>query len=404
MLDLRKYLKKDGKEKKATIALEDYKRKIWFHKKKKVILLCIGVLILFILVGMGIIYQSNLTYDDFRVLSVSKLENIENSKYSSFGEYIIRYSMDGISCMDKNGNAVWERAYEIKTPIIDICKDFVVVAAQRGNNLYIFNKAGFQGEIVTQYPILRVTIAAQGVVAVVMEDGGMNYVRMYDVAGTELVGKKSSLEGEGYPFDIALSENGQKLIVSALNMKGGTIYNSLDCYNFSGVGQNYIEQLVAAFGLDGEFGDSLIPEVEFLNENIFCAFSDSEIYIYEMKEIPELKQTITLDQTIKTIFYNDKYIGLILNTEEVGAKGRLCVYDLSGKLMADELLEQDYKDIFFAENTIIMYNDYSMTIFTISGRVKFKYTFDKDIILMKRISETRYVWVSSSSISEIKLN
>ena len=63
--------------------------------------------------------------------------------------------------------------------------------------------------------------------------------------------------------------------------------NSLVFYNFSEVGQNYIEQLVGGYSKK-ELGDVLIPEVAFLDNTNICAFADNKLIFFQMKEIPEL--------------------------------------------------------------------------------------------------------------------
>jgi hypothetical protein len=52
-----------------------------------------------------------------------------------------------------------------------------------------------------------------------MEESGTSYIKMYDVydvGDEELITIKSDLEGRGYPFAIALSPDGKKLVISSL--------------------------------------------------------------------------------------------------------------------------------------------------------------------------------------------
>jgi len=410
MADIRQFVRKNSKttistqEKQEEVVKEDksYHKKILLHKGKKVGQV-IGIVLLIVILLVGLqLYEKSRTFTDYDVLALTELTESGNMTYVGYDEYIIRYSMDGISCLDKNGVLIWGQAYEIKNPIIDICKDYVAVAAQKENVIYLFNKSGSQGAITTEYPIISISVASQGVVAAVMEDNGMNHIKIYDKEGEELIKIKTSLEGNGYPLDIELSEDGMKLAVSSIDIAENQLENSLVFYNFSEVGQNYIEKLVGGYGKK-ELGDILIPQVTFVNNTIVCAFADSKLIFFKMKEIPELFQTIELEEQIHSVFYDEEHIGIVLNDSENGGLYEMQVYNLSGNLVMTQKLEQDYKDISFSKDQVILYNDYSVCIYTLRGKKKFEYTFDKNIILFRQLSEFRYVWVNSSSINDIRL-
>lgn len=373
-------------------------KEFWQSKKWIFILAGIAVLLL-----TGSIYRYYLTkkvFTEYSTVSISETADVENSRYLAFGEYLLHYTLDGISCVDKKGTLIWGQAYEIKSPIVDICEDYVAVAAQRGNIIYIFNKSGYQGEISTLYPIVNIEVARQGVVVAVMEDAGTNYVKIYDVKGTELVTMTTSLEGRGYPFAIGLSPDGKKLVLSSLNITSNKIENIVEFYNFSEVGQNYKEQLVGTFS---EFKNSLIPKITFINNTTVCAFMENQIGVFSINEIPEeLVLTIPISGEIKTIFHDDRYIGVVISDND-DAIYRLFVYNTKGKMILEKPIYQDFKDIYFWEENIVLYNSYDCQIIGLDGTIRFDYTFDNDIALLKPVSYTNFVWASSSFISEIHL-
>lgn len=399
MINIRKYMKERKKKEE-----DSFEKKLWFHRGRK-LAAAAGVLILAVgMFGAYQYYRKHLVYTEYDVLSVSELTEILNGEYKAYGDYILRYSMDGISCMDKNGGLVWGQAYEMKNPIVDICSNYVAVAAQKGNEVYIFNKSGYQGEVKTQYPISAVCVAGQGVVAVMLEDSGNNYIKLYDTAGEELVTIKSSLEGEGYPFAFSISEDGKKLALSSLDIDGNSLRNVVEFYNFSEVGQNYVEQLVGTY--QEEFANSLVPEIEFINNDTVCAFADNQMVIFQMKEIPEITAVIPIEDKIHAVFYNASCIGMILEHEQEGALFQLKVYTAEGKEVSGIsgiTLAEEYSQAFFTKENLVLYNEYSCKIINMSGVEKFNYTFDKNIVLLKYIADSRYTLITPSSISEIRL-
>lgn len=410
MADIRQFVKRDGKTtlleqvKKNEVAKEGAKiQKKFPFLVSKVVRRGIGIMLISILLFAGIhFYEKSRVYTGYDVLTLTQLSESGNMTYIAYGDYILRYSMDGISCLDKNGVLIWGQAYEIKNPIIDICKDYVAVAAQKENAIYLFNRSGSQGSITTEYPIISISVASQGVVGVVMEDNAMNYIKIYDKEGEELIGMKTFLEGNGYPIDIDLSEDGKKLAVSSIDIIENELENSLVFYNFSEVGQNYIEKLVGGYSKK-ELGDVLIPQVAFLNNVMICAFADSRLIFFRMKEIPELVKIVEVEKEIHSVFYSEEHVGIVLNDTEAGGIYLLQIYDNSGNFIRQLPLEQDYKEISFAQDQVILYNDNSVCIYSLDGNKKFEYTFEKNIILFKQIIGYRYVWVNSSSISDIRL-
>ena len=410
MADIRQFVKKDGRAAllKQIGKGELVKEGVTNPKKilppvGKVVKRGIGIVLIMVLFLTGIhFYEKNRTYTGYDVLTLTELTESGNMTYITYGDYILRYSMDGISCLDKNGVLIWGQAYEIKNPIIDLCKDYVAVAGQKENSIYLFNRSGSQGAITTEYPITSISVASQGVVAAVLENNGTNYIKIYDKNGKELVGMKTFLERNGYHMSVDLSEDGRKLVVSLIDIAENELENSLVFYNFSEVGQNYIEKLVGGYSKK-ELGDVLIPEVVFLDNTIVCAFADSRLIFFRMKEIPELIQIVEIEKEIHSVFYSGENVGIVLNDTEAGGVYLLQIYDKLGKLTKEVLLEQDYKNISFAEDQVILYNDNSVCIYSLDGDKKFEYTFEKNIILFKQIIGFRYVWVNSSSINDIRL-
>ena len=410
MADIRQFVKKDGRAAllKQIGKGELVKEGVTNPKKilppvGKVVKRGIGIVLIMVLFLTGIhFYEKNRTYTGYDVLTLTELTESGNMTYITYGDYILRYSMDGISCLDKNGVLIWGQAYEIKNPIIDLCKDYVAVAGQKENSIYLFNRSGSQGAITTEYPITSISVASQGVVAAVLENNGTNYIKIYDKNGKELVGMKTFLERNGYPMSVDLSEDGRKLVVSLIDIAENELENSLVFYNFSEVGQNYIEKLVGGYSKK-ELGAVLIPEVVFLDNTIVCAFADSRLIFFRMKEIPELIQIVEIEKEIHSVFYSGENVGIVLNDTEAGGVYLLQIYDKLGKLTKEVLLEQDYKNISFAEDQVILYNDNSVCIYSLDGDKKFEYTFEKNIILFKQIIGFRYVWVNSSSINDIRL-
>ena len=115
----------------------------------------------------------------------------------------------------------------MQAPIADICDTTMAIAEQQGTQIYIINEDGLVGNFETQYPILKVRVSTQGMVAVVQEQDNITWINLYQADGTVVANDKTTVSETGYPMDVDLSPNGQRMAVSYLGMKEGILGSSV---------------------------------------------------------------------------------------------------------------------------------------------------------------------------------
>ncbi|MBB2184598.1 hypothetical protein H0486_17130 [Lachnospiraceae bacterium MD1] len=360
------------------------------------------LVLLLIIAIVGAIYLYKLNNKDYH--SFEEIKSIENTGenvvgYLNYGNAVIRYSRDGAVAIDKDGSLIWNGSYEMLNPIVDTCGKYVVIADQNNKLIHIFNEKGAVSSIPTLYNILKVEIASQGVVAALMEEGDTNYIILYDTDGTVLGEKETYVSKEGFPIDITLSDDGEKLVTSYLSTTKGEIINTVAFLNFGEVGQNYTGRFVGGY----EFEDMIIPKSVFLDNDTVCVFKEDGFLIYSMPEIPNLIYEENLDGTIKSILYDKEHIGIVLEESGTSSK-RLLLYNNKGQRILERELTFDYHQIYLAGDEVIMHDNQSVIILKLNGKEKFRYTFDKnftDIYPMNHLN--RYFLVSDKKISTIAL-
>ena len=109
MSNVRKYVK-DRKEEQKVSEDQSYVKKIKKHRATIKILIAAAVLIIILGILIYNIYMSRKVYADYSVSSKVELSDITNSNFYKFGNYVIKYSSDGLICMDGT-NQVWNMAY-----------------------------------------------------------------------------------------------------------------------------------------------------------------------------------------------------------------------------------------------------------------------------------------------------
>ncbi len=396
MISIKKFLNRQKDEE----IDEEYENKLKKHKlnKFKRYAIIVAVFAIFI-IGIRI-YYINKTYSSYSVTNNILSGDTTKCKFYEYGDYFIRYSNDGLAYI-KNGETVWNQAFEMKQPILDICNDYVAIAEQQSNTIYIFDTTGLLGKIKTAYPIVNLEVAGQGVVAAITTESNANHIELMDKDGEVLVSGQTVLSGDGCPIDISLSEDGTKLMVSYLYVNGGASQTKVVFYNYSEVGKNEVDRVVGGFN---QYKSTIVPKVEFLTNDIAVAFGDDMFTIYSIKQKPSIIAEYELDKEIKSIFYSEEYIGFTFQPENLDDPYDITIYDIDGDIIYEGTLDLEYKNIKLDNSNLLIYSDDTFIVQTVKGKIKFSKKLDENINEILGINGGyKYILVSSESIDQIKL-
>lgn len=356
--------------------MEEYKKKIKQHRHKVLRRILFVVLSICLSVAALALYLSLRHYDDFNVISSAERADTPATIFAEFKGNILKYSNDGALYIDTNNDRIWNQTYEMSSPAIDICGDYLAVYDKKGTKIYIMNTSGPIAGIETTMEIQQVSIAAQGTIAVLMGDRSNSYLVLYDKSGTELVSGAIYGEDGGYPIAIALSNDAIKLAVSMLDINDGNVKTTIAFYNFGSVGENEIDRIVAA----NSFSDMVIPELKFISNDRMVAYADSEIILFEGTQKPKVAKEIIFAQEAKSIFYNSKYMGVVFSNRDEEMTHHMTIYDMHGSVIMDQDFSMEYSYIGFLENNeVCILKEHSCDIYTVRGIYKFHYDFDETL-------------------------
>lgn len=380
--------------------ISEYDQVLYRHKRRRRRLI-IAVFLLAVAAVVGfIIYNHFKVFKDYTVKEETEINNRENDQYAVFGDYLLQYNNDGISCLSGT-EQIWNQAYEMKKPLMDICGSYTAVGEQKSNTVYVFDASGLQGQMEMQYPIVKLEVANQGVVAALEEDGEANYIEVRDKDGSSLITGKTVLDGNGYPIDFSLSEDGTKMVVSYLCVNGGQAETKVLFYNFSDIGKNEVDRMVGGFN---HYQASIVPEVEFVNNNVAVAFGNNIFTIYSMKNKPEIVAEETFSNEVKKVLYSEDYIGLVFYNSAGEKPFELVVYDLDGKQVLSTPYEKEYDTVKLDKDTVILYDEFECRVIALNGREKFKYTFSEQIVdILPTEDAYTYYLVGATKMKRIKL-
>lgn len=361
-------------------------------------LLFIGILCFFLIGGLLFLYLY--TGTEYSVLSEEERTDINGTAYTEFGDYFLKYSSDGVTCISGKGSVLWNSTFNMQSPVVDICGMTAAVADQQGTQIYIFNESGQLGQFQTSLPIEKVRVASQGVVAAVLNDGDVTWINFYDTQGNEIAKTRTSLGESGYPLDIALSPDGMKIMVSYLRVTQGIMNTKICFYNFDSVGQAEINNMVA----EQTYENTVSPEVMFIDEDTSVAFLSNGFSLFKGKQIPEQKKKTEFEEEILSVFHDGDCFGFIFKSDKQEHKYRMQLYNASGRQIVKTYFDLDYKKVKLEDGNLILFNDRAFEVYNTGGRKKFSGTYDKaiqDIIKVKGFR--KYMVLSQNHVTTIRL-
>lgn len=375
--------------------MEDRKPKK-LHRKLKICLAVVLIAAVFVGIYLGLQYQ---TYGNVRIIKTHEEGSSDNANYVQCMDGVLRYSRDGVALLTDDGKEAWNQACQMNNPIVEMCGDTAVVGDKGGTSVYVFEKKGLKGEIQTTRPIEKLTVSAQGIVAAILKDEKTPLVMCYDAKGNILVEHTTSLKNTGYPVDVALSKDGNVLLVSYLFAKGNIVSSRIVYYHFGETGAGKEGHQV----YQKEYEGVIVPTTAFLDADTSMLVADDAIVLYEGLEEPKESARIEMSDEILSVAYNEKLIAVVLR--DAGQTGqKLYVYNTKGEELSATEIEREYTRIKVAGKQIILYDGTFCSIVTKNGIYKYEGELETNIVEIYPVSGlNKYVVISTNGFQTVQL-
>lgn len=331
------------------------------------------LVILVLLVIAGLFYVRHRTYCAVESRVIWEKELAADTPqtflgYEPFQGGCIMYSRDGAEFIDGKGVSVWQRSYQMNDPVCSTCGSYAVIADRGGTKLYIFSDTGVTGEVSAVMSIARAVVSGKGLVYAVLDDSDADFIVAYRKDGTAVdLSVKSVVNGDGYPFDIAVSPDGTQLVTSYVSVGDGAVKESVVFRNFGDVGQNADSRRVVG-GFMEEFEGHVVTRVTFPTNEYAHAFYDGGAAFFSTKVLtsPELITKVEPEGIILSIAEDDSHTCLIVE-EEDGTK-KLLIYDARGRQTGSAVIEMNYSGFTVGSECVILYNQRTAAGYSMSGR------------------------------------
>lgn len=360
--------------------------------------------VLAIVVGVVIVVELLLairSFDSYEVLDSSNRNRSGATQYQMFGDSLLEYSNDGISCISRRNDILWNQSFEMTSPDVEICGEYLVVYDAAGTKLFIMTESGLQKSLEMTAPIQAVCIANQGTIAVLMKENQVSQVKLFDKKGNELANGKFYGDKGGFPIDIALSHDGTKLAVDMVDVTQGQVNTTISFYNFGSVGQSEIDNNVGTYTFKG----LLVPKIDYVSNSRMIGMGTGKLLVFDGAQKPELSREIPITEEVLSFFHNDKYIGIVYDNIEVENSWHIKVMDMRGKIVMENDTTIPYNKIeFLSNNEICVMNATQCELFTIHSVRKFSYEFDEELSKVFATDGGQdYTFIFKDTIEEVRL-
>lgn len=345
------------------------------------------------------LYVEKRSYHSYKVLNTSEQEDVVSTQYVEMDGDILRYSPDGVSVVDSSMNTVWNETYTMQNPIADVNGSRAVIADSEGTSLYICDKKGVTGTVTTSYSIVKVRVAANGMVAAILDDDENTWINFYNSDGSLVAENLTKIDDPGYPMDVAVSDNGV-MMVTFQYVDGSKTTSYVAFYNYGDVGQNEDDRIVSGY----TYENVVIPQVECISESQYIALRDDGFSTYQGNQIPKEVKTINVKQEIVSTFFDDQRIGLVFKNNSKDSEYTMEVYSMNGQLKFRKNFNVAYSTIKMSDGNIIMYNSSQICVMNSRGVQKYMGSVDGTIRDFFKIGWNKYLMVMDNGVSTIKFS
>lgn len=327
--------------------------------------------------------------------------------YISFRGNTVRYGKDGAACTDAKGNVLWNQSFEMQDPKADVCQTYLIVYDREGTEIDLISEDGRVKKITTSYPITRAAVSAKGSVSALMQDGSTAHIEVYQSSGSKAANGEIHMNKGGYPLSIAVSPDGNRLMVSMVSIIKGKVGSKIQFYDFGSSGKNKVDNIVGTFRYEG----SIFPEIGFSENGKAAAMGTDKIVLYSSGSSPKESKVIKPKGNMKSVFMNDRSFGYIAEEKytkdkKETVKDTIEMYSFSGLHRYSKAVPISYEKACLSDyNELILRSSSRVCILSSFGSVRFNHEFSETIYdFITGKSRRSFELISEDKIESIRLH
>lgn len=320
------------------------------------------------LIAAALLYFTNYKYTTYSVDSTIRLGSAGGARLYAFRNGILIVSNDAVTFV-RDGSVVWTAAAGVADPIFADEGPYFALSGRDSYEFAIFDETGPLSTVRVSRRIRGLDISNAGVVAVATESSDTAYVSYFDRYGSKIaVEVKTVLDASGYPVNISISPDGQKLLVVYYSISNGIGESRLAVYDFKN-GKADRSYIVASYE-DFYDTDTYLASCEFIDDRHAIVIGDNELVILsDFLKGNVVRETKKLSDPIRSALYLKDGLVLVSDTKN-GAVLRY--YNAFGQI-TESFSCPDAYDAFIANGrSVVFRNGADILYYNASGVLRYE--------------------------------
>ncbi|MBQ1843581.1 MAG: hypothetical protein II133_03185 [Lachnospiraceae bacterium] len=363
--------------------------------RRTIITIAIAAALVAVIV-IAAVWSSVRSYDNYDIEDSFSIDGAQTLSFLPFAGGLLSYSRDGAQYYDSSGLTIWNESYNMQSPVVKTCDKRLIVYDRQGSSVVVMSETKELSVISTNHTIVMASVASDGTVAVLTQEGDTGYINLYSDDGKSVAGGQVHLSQTGYPMSLALSDDGQRLIVSFEYAASTRLSTRINIYDFSSAGDRKKDNIIASF----EYEDTVCPQVEFFSDGRAYAFTDSGARIYSSGNTVKESTAVKVKYDISAVVSGDDGFGLI--HRDADNRRILAVYSEDGKRIFSKKLRSSYESSSLIGNGQVMIKSGKcIEIFGKNGQERFSYRFPDEVEAFVPAEDPREFFLVQRDSTEI---
>ncbi len=259
------------------------------NKPRTALPIVLGMTILIVALVYGLFirpnfYRVNGGMIEFDALQVGRLNGSLDEQVQKMGDYLYVASEEGLTKYNLEGVSIWNKSYHLNEMLFIVEEPYIAVVNLTGKNSYIFDENGSTAEVTTDYGIIGGYLSNHGYLTLVLENGQENYINLYDSMGNIRVERRTLFKNDGYPIDVAMTDDGTHMMTSHLDVSEHMVESIVTFLDYSSIGDEFEDKIIGHERLS----DTMASELIFIDVTKAVVVGDNQLNFYTIDRTPSL--------------------------------------------------------------------------------------------------------------------
>ena len=175
-----------GDQENQTGAADAVRETLRAYRKKKGSRIMTGIAVALALLIGFVLFQNYRHYSGVSLSTNARFLSEDGAEIINMNGYIVQYSRSSAGCWNTRGEQQWIETYDLQQPRAAVEGEVLAIADIEGYTVLVFDKEGLRGRISTERPIHGFTLSECGEVAVIMNETGATWIRLFSASGRPL--------------------------------------------------------------------------------------------------------------------------------------------------------------------------------------------------------------------------